>query len=182
MKVLLRKNVPNLGRIGDIVEVKSGHARNYLLPQALAVQPTKANLLAVEAERKRYIRELAKQRSEVEARAELLRGKELTIAARANEEGHLYGSVGPAQIVAALAEESIFLDVENVALDEPIRQLDKYDVEVRFAEDIKATIHVWVVPVHDDEDEGELGEDADVEAAPDDEPDTPIDEPEPDME
>ena len=150
MKVLLRKNVPNLGRIGDIVEVKSGHARNYLLPQALAVQPTKANLLAVEAERKRYIRELAKQRSEVEARAELLRGKELTIAARANEEGHLYGSVGPAQIVAALAEESIFLDVENVALDEPIRQLDKYDVVIRFAEDVQATIHVWIVPVHDD--------------------------------
>lgn len=150
MKVLLRKNVPDLGRIGDIVEVKPGHARNYLLPQALAVQPTRANLLAVEAEKKRYLQELAKQRAEIEARAELLRGKELTIAARANEEGHLYGSVGPAQIVAALAEENIFIDVDNVALDEPIRQLDKYDVVVRFAEDVQTTIHVWVVPVRDD--------------------------------
>ena len=148
MKVLLRKNVAHLGKIGDLVDVKPGYARNYLLPQGLAFQSSPANVRRVELEKQRYLEELARQRAEVQARAVLVDGKEVTIAARANPEGHLYGSVGPAQIVAALADEGLFIESENVALDEPIRQLDKYEVPLRFGEDITATIHVWVVPVH----------------------------------
>jgi large subunit ribosomal protein L9 len=151
MKVLLRKNVEKLGNIGDLVEVKPGYARNYLVPHGLAVHPTEANIKAVEAERQRRLEELARQRADLEARAESLQGKEITISSRANVEGHLYGSVGPAQIVAALAEEGIFIEQENVILDSLIRQLDKYDVTVRFSEDVSATIHVWIVPVHEGE-------------------------------
>lgn len=151
MKVLLRRNVGDLGKIGELVEVKPGYARNYLLPQGLAVHPTKVNVKAVEGEKQRYLEELARQKAQVEARAAVLRGKEVTIAARANVEGHLYGSVGPAQIVAALAEQNVFVEVETVALDEPIRRLDKYDVELRLGHDVTAVIHVWVVPISEGE-------------------------------
>jgi len=156
MKVLLRKNVSALGQIGDVVEVKPGYARNYLLPRGIAMVPTKANLKAVEAEKQRYLGELAKRREELVARAEAINGREVTISARANVEGHLYGSVGPAQIAAALAEQGIFAEPENIHLDSPIRQLDKYDIAVILAPDVKATVHVWIVPVHEQEDaEGE---------------------------
>ncbi|MHC4982077.1 MAG: 50S ribosomal protein L9 [Planctomycetota bacterium] len=160
MKVLLRKNVPNVGKIGDIVDVRPGYARNYLLPMDLAAQPTEANLKAVEAEKQKYLGELARQKAELEAVAHGLAGKEVTIYARANEEGHLYGSVGPAQISAVLAREQIFVEPENIALDSPIRQLDKYDVVVRLAEGVQATIHVWVLPVHESEDERQPAEDS----------------------
>ena len=155
MKVLLRRNVLNLGTIGEVVEVKPGYARNYLLPQRLAVTPTKGNLKAVEAEKQKYLEDLARQRSQLQARAQSLQGKEITISARANEEGHLYGSVGPAQVAAALAQENLFIDPENVVLPEPIRRLDKYDVMLRFTEDITATIHVWIVPIREPGQEGE---------------------------
>jgi large subunit ribosomal protein L9 len=153
MKVLLRRNVPRLGKIGEVVSVKRGYARNYLLPRQIAVQPTQANIKTVEAEKERYLQELNRQRADLEARAAAIGGKEVTIAARANEEGHLYGSVGPAQIIAALAAEGIFLEPENIALDSPIRRLDKYDVEVVFGEDIKTTICVWVVRVREEGDQ-----------------------------
>ncbi|MCP4378714.1 MAG: 50S ribosomal protein L9 [bacterium] len=172
MKVLLRQNVRKLGQIGDLVNVKPGYARNFLLPQGLAISPTEANLKIVEAEKKRHLEELAKMRGELEAKAALIKGKEITISARANEEGHLYGSIGPAQIEAALAEEGIFIDAEYIELDHPIKALDKYDVQVRFSPEIAATIHVWILPSHDSdkprtpediaEDFGETDEDQQV--------------------
>ena len=183
MKVLLRTNIPKLGHVGEVVEVRPGYARNYLLPQLLAVEPTEINIKAIEAEKAVYLERAARERAELEVKADALQGKEITLAARANEEGHLYGSIGPAQLAGALAEQQIFVDADNIKLDEPIRQLDKYDIEVRFAEDIKATIHVWIVPIHDEEGEdGEPGEDVDAEAAPADEADAPVDEPAPDTE
>ena len=153
MKVLLRRNVVNLGKIGEVVEVKDGFARNYLLPQHLAIAPTEGNLKRVEAEKEEYLKELARLKSQLEAKAAVLQGKEITISARANSDGHLYGSVGPAQIVAVLAAEGIFIEPANVILGDPIRTLDKYDVRVRFGEDVMATIHVWVVPVREEGDE-----------------------------
>ncbi len=150
MKVLLRRNVSNLGKIGEVVEVKEGYARNYLIPQQVAVKPTKANLRAVELDKERYLAELAKKKEEIQAKVAVVDGKELTISARANEEGHLYGSIGPAQIVAELAKQDVFIEEEYIALDSPIRQLDKYDVPIKFDDEIAATISVWVVPVHDE--------------------------------
>jgi large subunit ribosomal protein L9 len=150
MKVLLRRNVSRVGKIGEVVEVKPGYARNYLIPQRLATEPTPANLKAIEAEKQAYLEQLAKERQELEAKAQVVDGKEITIPSRANEEGHLYGSVGPAQISAALASEGLFIDAKYLVLAEPIRQLDKYDLEVRFSEEVSATIHVWIVPIRED--------------------------------
>ncbi len=168
MKVLLRKNVPHLGKIGEVVDVKPGYARNYLVPQRLAVEPTEGNLKAIEAEKAAYLAELAKQHAEIEAKAALVAGKEVTIACRANEEGHLYGSVGPAQVSAALAETGVFVEAEYIQIDTPIQQLDKYDVKIRFSEEVSATVHVWVVPVREaniDEADVPAGDDADAESA-----------------
>ena len=158
MKVLLRRNVLNLGKIGEVVEVKPGYARNFLLPQLLAIAPSEANLKAVEAEKADYLKELARLKSELEAKAAVVQGKEVTIPARANEEGHLYGSVGPAQIVAALAAENVFIEAEYIVMAEPIRTLDKYDIKVRFSEDVIATIHVWITPIKDAAEEAERAE------------------------
>ncbi|MCE5328202.1 MAG: 50S ribosomal protein L9 [Planctomycetaceae bacterium] len=151
MKLLLKKNVSNLGIIGEVVNVKVGYARNFLVPRGLAVEPTEANLKAVEADKQRYLEELAKERAAYEAKARLVQGKEITISARANEEGHLYGSIGPAQIAEALAAEKAFVDAENIVMAEPIRKLDKYDVSIKFPHDVTATIHVWVVPIREEE-------------------------------
>ncbi|KPK81185.1 MAG: hypothetical protein AMJ81_10850 [Phycisphaerae bacterium SM23_33] len=151
MKVLLRRNVQKLGRIGDVVDVRPGYARNYLIPQGLALAPSEANIQALEAEKQAYLAELARQRAELETQARLLEGKEFSITARANEEGQLYGSVGPAQIAAAMAKEGIMIDADNIELDEPIRRLDKYEVAVRFLEEVKATIYVWVIPPREEE-------------------------------
>lgn len=152
MRVLLRRNVSSLGKIGEVVDVKPGYARNHLLPMSLAVLPTETNVRVVEAEKQAYLQELAKQRAELEAKAAVVQGKEITISARANEEGHLYGSVGPAQIAAALAEVNIFVEPHHVAIEEPLRKLDRHEVLLRFSEDVTATIHVWIVPVRDAED------------------------------
>jgi len=174
MKVLLRKNVAHLGKIGDVVNVKPGYARNYLVPQRLAVEPTEGNLKAIEAEKQAYLEELAKERAQIEAKAALVQGKEITIAARANEEGHLYGSVGPAQISSALAESGAFVEPEFIQLEHPIDQLDKYDVKVSFGEDVSATIHVWVVPVREVGGDDEDLPPADAAAAADDAPPEPV--------
>ncbi|MBS3821223.1 MAG: hypothetical protein KGY81_05615, partial [Phycisphaerae bacterium] len=90
--------------------------------------------------------ELAKQREAHRQRASAIDGTEVTISALANVEGHLYGSVGPAQIAAALAEEGHVVEPNEVILDEPIKTLDKYEVTVELAEEITARVNVWVVP------------------------------------
>jgi len=166
MKVLLRRNIPKLGKIGELVEVKPGYARNYLLPQRLAVEPNRANVRAVEREKQRYLEELALRRGELQAKAQLLAGKEITIRARANQEGLLYGSIGPAQIAAALAEQNLFIESEFIELDSAIRKLDKYAITVRFADDIAAEIQLWVVPIHEEGDEAAPPAEPPAEEAP----------------
>jgi len=146
MKVLLRQDVPALGTIGDIVEVATGYARNYLLPQHVAVEPTDANLKQIEQERKdREKRE--KQRVEtLKGVAKRLDGTSVTIRAKANELGHLFGSVTETHIAQALEDEGFKVDPSKIALAEPIRTLDKFRVPVHLAEGINAEIEVWVVP------------------------------------
>jgi len=165
MKLLLTQNVRHLGQIGDVVKVRPGYGRNYLLPQGLAVEATDANLKAIEAAKAAYLTEMAKKREELQARADALRGKEITISARANEQGHLYGSIGPAQIAAVLAADGIFIEARDIQMPEPIRQLDKYDVKVVFDQDVQATIQVWVVPAHEAEEEPQEAPAEDAEAA-----------------
>ena len=146
MKVLLRQDVPSLGVIGDVIEVQTGYARNYLLPQHLAVEPTGGNLKRVEQER--LDREkAAKDRLEtLKGIASRLAGASITIKAKANELGHLFGSVTEEHIAEALAAEGFHVTIAQVALAAPIRTLDKFRVPIRLAEGVEAEVDVWVVP------------------------------------
>ena len=146
MKVLLRRNVPKLGGVGDVVNVASGYARNYLLPYGLAIEPTAANIKALDAEKQVRLAEEAKTRQELEALAERLKEVEVTLQARANEQGRLFGAVHAKEIVAALAEEGYVVQERAIELAEPIHQLDKYEIPIRLADDLVAEIAVWVVP------------------------------------
>ena len=145
MKLLLCKSIDKLGIVGDIIEVSAGYGRNYLLPGGLATEPTDANVRALAEDRKVAELDRKRQRTELEMLAERLKEVEVTIRARANETGVLYGSVGQREIVAALGEEGYFLQPDQVVLAHPLRQLDSTDVEVRLAEGIRSSIKVWIV-------------------------------------
>lgn len=145
MKLLLCQNVDSLGIVGDVVEVSSGYARNYLLPQNLATEPTEANVRKLAEARRIAERVRAEQRTQLQRLAEALEGVEVTVRAKSNEEGHLYGSVGRREIAVALEEEGHFINPDHIQLDAPIRHLDTVTVDIRFADDLTSSIKVWVV-------------------------------------
>lgn len=154
-KLLLRADVTALGRIGDLVDVSAGYARNYLVPQGLAVAPTPANIKVVEQAKKEADARRIEELKEKKRYAEKLDGVEVTIVSRANEQGHLFGSVGPKEIADALKEEGYNVHQDHIHLDEHIKQVDKYTVPVRFGEDIEANVTVWVAPEKIDEDQAD---------------------------
>ena len=145
MKLLLTMCVALLGIVGDVVNVSAGYARNYLIPRRLATEPTEANMRRLAEARKQAELEMARERARIEEILKRLEGVEVTVQARANEEGVLYGSVGRKEISAALAEEGHGIAPEHIALTTPIRRLDTVPVEVRFSGDQRAMIKVWVV-------------------------------------
>lgn len=147
MKLLLREDVSGLGRAGDLVEVADGFARNYLLPKGVVYIATPENEKRIQAERKRRrLREQVRLESLRELAGRLSEGT-VTIQARANEEQKLFGSVGPEEIARAVrAEHEAAVEPEHVVMEEAIKQLGVYDVALRFAPDIEATLKVWVVP------------------------------------
>jgi large subunit ribosomal protein L9 len=159
MKLLLQRSIEKLGKAGDLVEVNKAYARNYLLPCGLALEPTPGNLKRIEELRAVARQQELAQLKELQAQAEVLNGVEVTIPARANEQGHLFGSVGPADVSAALAEMG-FSNVppEAILIDPHIKQLDKYTVEIRLSEETLAQIELWVVPEKTPEDEDQSDE------------------------
>lgn len=146
VKVLLNESVRHVGRVGDVVEVKPGFARNFLLPKGLAVEPTKANLKKVE-ERKKEIERLEKElRAKQEAVIAKLQGLEIALERRANEQGHLFGSVGAADIAHALEAQGFEVEASDINLPGKLDHIEKYTVVVRFADDLKTEVKVWVAP------------------------------------
>ncbi len=163
MKLLLCRNVDRLGIVGDIVDVSAGYGRNYLVPQGLATEPTQANIRALAKARRAAELERVRHREQLQALAKRLENVEVTVRARANEEGVLYGSVGPREISAALVEEGHPILPDQIALATPIRHLDNVAVDVRLTDDVQATVKVWVVREKTDEgaeDEEALREEA----------------------
>ncbi|MFQ5807212.1 MAG: 50S ribosomal protein L9 [Phycisphaerae bacterium] len=175
MRLLLLKDVRKLGHIGDVVEVNTGYARNYLIPQLLAAEPTEENIKAVEQERKRAAAERAQRLKEFETLAEQMTGATATIEAAANPEGTLYGSVGPKEIAATLQAMGYPVRPEHVVLDRPIRTLDNRLVTLEFTDEITTQIKLWVVRAGTTEDEEfragpEADEESRFEPDPDDDP------------
>ncbi len=131
MKVILRSDVENLGRLGDLVEVKAGYGRNYLLPQGFAMLATPANLKVFELERKKLQVKVEAERGEAAALGQKIAATPITIAMRVGENDKLYGSVTSALIADALAEAGITVDRRRILLDSPIRSLGDYTVRIR---------------------------------------------------
>ena len=146
MKLLLQRSIDKLGKAGDLVEVSSGYARNYLLPHGLALKPTKGNLKRVEELRAVAREEEFRLLQEFQARAQTIDGLEVSITARNNELGHLFGSVGPVELVAALKEMNFDVPERNISLESHIKEIGKYDVQVKFAEEAIAQIKLTVLP------------------------------------
>ncbi len=145
MKVILRKNVPNLGTIGDVVNVKDGYARNYLFPRELAYLATENALKRIEIEKRKLLSKMAKEKEIAEKLAAELNGIQLSIPMKVTEEGNLYASVTSQLIAEKLAEMNYTIEKKNILLDEPIKTLGVFDVRVKVHSDIITSIKVWVI-------------------------------------
>ena len=145
VQVVLRDDVENLGRSGELVTVKPGYARNYLIPRGLAAVATHGNVRQIEHEKAMAIRRAAKMRASAEARAAELSRVAVEIAAKAGENEKLFGSVGAKDIAAALAARGVEVDRKKVQLDEPIKALGEYEVPVKLGYEVAATVKVTVV-------------------------------------
>ena len=146
VKVILTEDIVSLGDMGAVVEVARGYARNYLIPQGKAMEITRGNLALLEQAKVKYAQRRAQERETAVAQVERLDGVSVTIAQRVGEEERLYGSVTAAMIADALESQDFQVDKKQVELPEPIKKLGAYEVTIRLAPDVKATVTVEVVP------------------------------------
>ncbi len=145
MQVILVQNVANLGKLGDLVNVKPGYARNYLLPQGIARTATAENVKEIEARRAELEREEAAKREAAEARHGQLDGRRVTIRARVGGEGKLFGSVSAGDIADALTAEGVEVEKRELRLPEgPLREIGEFEVGVHVYSELDATITVVV--------------------------------------
>ena len=155
MKVLLHADVEGVGFLGDVVEVSDGYGRNYLLPEKLAVRPTKDNIKVIQKERakKAELRHLA--RKKLLKVAEQVNDAEITIEALANEQGHLFGSVSEEDVASALRKKGFEIKTKYVVMPEHFRKLDTYEVALRLEKEVEARVQVHIVrPAEEQDDDG----------------------------
>lgn len=146
MQVILRDRMDNLGAVGDVVDVKPGYARNYLIPKGFAYEATAANLRQIEREGADRDRQDATTLSEARERGAALEGVSLTFRARAGQEGKLFGSITSGDIAEQLAaERGIEIDRRQIELEEPIKALGVFSVPVRMHSQVRPEIKVWVI-------------------------------------
>ena len=156
MEVVLKEDVENLGHMGDVVKVKDGYARNYLLPRGLVVEANKRNLKALEHEQRMIGQRRERLTKEAEGISNELAGVALEFTAKVGEEGRLFGSVTTMDIEKALKEKGIDVERRRIALDTPIKNVGDYDVPIRLRPEVVPTIKVKVVS-EDQPEEGEAG-------------------------
>jgi len=145
MEIILREDVQHLGKTGEVVKVKDGYARNYLLPKGLAYPATAANKARIAFEAERVSRQRAAERAAAETEAAALAGVHLTFTAKVGEEEKLYGSVTAGDIQRRLEEQGIRVDKRKVDLPEPIRELGEFRVGIKVHPDVRPEILVTVV-------------------------------------
>jgi len=145
MKVILREDIETLGKAGDIVKVADGYGRNFLIPRKLAVPADLRNLKALEHERRGIEARAKKLRKSAESLAESLSALSLTLAAKAGEEGKLFGAVTSRDIAEALAGAGVAVDRRQVLLEEPIKQVGDYKVKVKAGGSLVPEVSVSVV-------------------------------------
>ena len=151
VELLLIQSVDQLGSQGEVVEVKSGFAFNYLLPQGLATFATDHHKRMVDKHRARLLEIEESRLGSLRTFAERISKQSVTIEANANAEGHLYGSVGATEIVAALKQFDISITDDQVRLEGPLKELALYTVKIHLAPKVETNLKVWVVPLAGEE-------------------------------
>ena len=146
MKLILRADVDSLGRLGDIVTVKNGFGRNYLIPQGLAKPATTANLKAFELERRKLQEQADSLRTQAEGMASKIAATPISIEVRVGEGDRLYGSVTTTNIGDAMDEAGVVIDRRKILLPEPIRALGEYDIEIKLHPAVRGELKLSVVP------------------------------------
>jgi large subunit ribosomal protein L9 len=148
-KVLLREDVDDLGARGEIVRVRAGYARNYLLPRNLAVEATAGNVKGIETERAALLKKEAKERATAEGQSQLMGSLLLEFKRKAGEQGALYGSVTSMDVAEALKDKGYEIDRHRIHLREPLKRLGDYNVPVRLHREVTIDLKVKVSPEGD---------------------------------
>ena len=145
MLVILQKNVPNLGNVGDVVKVKDGYGRNYLVPRGMAVIADQSNRRRMAHQQREADAQRAKTKAEAEAIAAKIAETPITIKAKVGEEGKLFGSVTNRDIVETLAEAGVEIDRRTLSMGDAIKSTGAFDSQVKLGMDVEATLKVYVV-------------------------------------
>lgn len=146
MNVILTQDVENLGAEGQIVPVKNGYARNYLIPRGMARQATPGAVKAYEEEQRQQSRKIAAKAEQARGVAAQLEAVTVTVAARANEDGRLFGTITTTQIAEKLAQQGFEVDRRRITLDEEVRAVGTFKATAKLHQDVSATFNVEVVP------------------------------------
>ncbi|MCF6150097.1 MAG: 50S ribosomal protein L9 [Candidatus Kuenenia sp.] len=150
MELLLKKNVDKLGKVGDVVNVKKGYARNYLLPRGMAIYVTEGNLKQLEKTKKKIEMQQKEERERLQEILETVANASCRISAKANEEGRLFGSVTSVHIADVLKKQGISIDENMIKLENPIKECGEYDVAVVLGAEMQTTCKVQVVGEEED--------------------------------
>ncbi len=145
MQVILREDIDKLGKIGDLVKVADGYARNYLVPKKKAIEATPKNLRAMDHAKKMVADRLRKLKKEAAADADRIKALSITIRAKAGEEGKLFGSVTSMDIAEAMKAQGVVVDRRKIVLDEPIKRLGDFTITVKLPADVAADFKLSVV-------------------------------------
>ncbi len=145
MEVILRKTVANVGRVGEIIKVKPGYGRNFLIPKGYAYLASDKNKRRVEMEAKRHSEQMAADETSAQDLAERIGQAEIHIKAKTGEGDKLFGSIGSADIAEQLADQGFKIDKRVIELEQPIKAIGVYKVPVRLHPNVHAEVRVWVV-------------------------------------
>jgi len=145
MQVILREDIDNLGKIGDLVKVADGYARNFLVPGKKAIEATPKNLSAMNHAKKMVSDRIRTMKKEATAEADRIKGLAVIIKAKTGEEGKLFGSVTSMDIAAAMKAQGVDIDKRKIALEEPIKRLGEFTVSIKLHTDVFADLKITVV-------------------------------------
>ncbi len=145
MKVILKEEIKSLGKIGEVVNVADGYARNYLIPKNLAVEANVKNIKSLEHDRKKIEERAKKTKQTAEGLSERLSALTLTLSAKAGEEERLFGSITTMDIAEALKKEGFDIERKKILLDEPIKRLGSYTIGVKIHPDVTSNVTIEVV-------------------------------------
>ncbi len=145
MKIILRKDFEQLGKVGDVVEVKNGFARNYLIPRQLAFTATKGNLRALEEEKVQLVKKDAKILTAAQQQSAELEKISITITVKVGEEDKMFGTVTSQMIAESISEKGFQIDKRKIEISEPIKALGIYNINVKLHPEVIASVKTWVV-------------------------------------